>query len=90
MSHPGAALFPLGSSWTVLQTDRNLKNGLTPGTRVWLTFADGTHFSIALDTVEQERLKVPRVLFGVNFEPIPLRPIAPAFIGRTHATRLYD
>ena len=82
-------MFDIGAKYVVKPTAMNRKNGLQAGKGAWIRFVDGAAITLYFEQAGQADLKVPRPLFGANFEARATAPINAGYAASAHAAQTY-
>lgn len=80
----------LGDKYTVKQTAMNQKNGLHPGKGAWIIYVDQTAVSLYFEQSGVSNMKVPRDLFGHNFDEVKFAMPNASGALTSHAPKTYS
>ena len=79
----------LGEKYTVKQTAMNQKNGLQPGKGAWIIYVDQLAISLYFEQSGVPNMKVPRDLFGHNFDKVKFAMPNASGALSSHAPKTY-
>ncbi|PKQ10915.1 MAG: hypothetical protein CVT70_16955 [Alphaproteobacteria bacterium HGW-Alphaproteobacteria-1] len=87
--YPGFGLFPLGSAWEARDTPLNEAQDIPGGSTYRIVFGCESFFSLYSESLSVDNLKVPRTVFGSNFQRVHWRPDLTAGFPAEHYPKKY-